>query len=91
MRLINSEEDMQWLFDVHVKNLHVSWKPRSAIIFGNEDSPERIDLYPRRDPLWTDIPLTGTPLFDGYSFCGPLQRDDAMAIDNEERKREEQL
>ena len=80
--LINSEDDMQWLFDVHiVNNLMIDWKPRSAVIIGNEDSPDEIRLYPRRKPLVSDLPLIGKLVFDSYEFCGPLQRLEAMEID----------
>jgi hypothetical protein len=99
-QFINTADDMDWLFEVHVgNNLAISWKPRSAVLFGNEDCPERIDLYPRKNPLVTDTPLTGTLYHanvagnrthnDNYQFCGPLQADEALRIDAEERASEE--
>lgn len=67
----------------------ISWAPRAAVIHGNMDCPEQIDLYPRRKPLWTDNPLSGRLQEDGsYGFCGPLQFDEALKIDDEERAKE---
>jgi hypothetical protein len=80
---------MEWLFDVHVKlkDLKISWEPRAALLIGNEDCPEEIHLYPRRDPLHTDKALVGRYHCDGdrYIFCGPLDHKTAMEIDKEER------
>lgn len=83
---LDTEDDMEWLFDTHLPNLSLSWKPRSAIIHGNEDCPERIDLFPRVMPKMIDVPLTGILVHDKYEFCGPLQQAEAMIIDFEERK-----
>ena len=67
---INSPEDMEWLFEVHnVKDVRISWEPKSAIIYGNEDCPDRIDLYPVAEPNWNDPPLIGLPDgLGGYTF-----------------------
>jgi hypothetical protein len=88
--LINTPEDMEWLADVHIKDLKINWTPRSAIIIGNEDAPDEIRLYPRRDPLVTDTPLVGHPHGDigKFVFCGPLTHTEAMKIDAEEDERE---
>lgn len=81
---------MEWLADVHTKDLKINWVPRSAIIIGNEDAPDEIRLYPRRDPLVTDTPLIGHPHGDigKFVFCGPLKQTEAMKIDAEEARRE---
>lgn len=53
-QFINSAEDMQWLRDVHKvdKDKHCS----SAVIHGNEDYPEQIDLYISPDPRYSETP-----------------------------------
>ena len=86
---INSPDDMRWLADVHLADLNISWKPRSAVIDGNEDCPESIELYPRKDPLYTDLPLRGVLIGDRYEFCGPLTAQEALAIEAIEDRREQ--
>lgn len=56
---INSDEDMTWLRDVHLPNLPHSYK--SAVIFGNEDYPDQIEVYEKRDPEVSDRPVTYQP------------------------------
>jgi len=53
---LNAPEDMDWLFEVHLpyRRDHDQWQ--SAVIHGNEDCPERIELYASADPLYTDQP-----------------------------------
>lgn len=53
MTFLNSPEDMKWLKDVHLPSLDPS-RHKSAILHGNEDCPERIDVYVSPDPLHTD-------------------------------------
>ena len=53
--IINTADDMRWLRDVHLPKLPAKYK--SAIIVGNEDYPDRIEVYERRDPLYTDKPV----------------------------------
>ena len=52
MTLLNTKEDVQWLREVHVPDLP-SWV-KSAVIFGNEDSPSRIRAYRDEDPNLDD-------------------------------------
>lgn len=52
---INTADDMRWLREVHLPRLPAKYK--SAIIVGNEDYPDRIEVYERRDPVVTDVPL----------------------------------
>jgi hypothetical protein len=55
---INTFEDMDWLWDTHLKNfktLRLYYK--SAILTGNEDCPTRIDLFKRVDPHYMELPL----------------------------------
>lgn len=56
---INSSEDMAWLRDVHLPGLSSSYK--SAVIFGNEDYPDQIEVYEKRDPEYGDTPVTYQP------------------------------
>ena len=55
LTFLNSAEDMQWLKDVHVRILPDN--ARSAIIFGNEDAPDSIEVYDSAQPLVTDTPI----------------------------------
>jgi hypothetical protein len=68
MRLLNTPEDMAWLREVHLPHLPAIFL--SAIIEGNEDSPERIDCYLIADPSLNDKPvtywLTGEDYFPFY-------------------------
>jgi len=53
--LINHRDDMEWLHDVHLPRLSPKYK--SAVIHGNEDYPDQIDVYEARDPHVTDKPI----------------------------------
>jgi hypothetical protein len=44
--------------DVHLKGRALPFAPKSYIIYGNEDAPERVDLYATAEPLVTDAPHT---------------------------------
>jgi hypothetical protein len=55
MLMISTPADMKWLREVHLPGLERHFK--SAVIHGNEDSPGRIDVYSRKNPLLSDIPL----------------------------------
>ena len=68
--LIDTTEDMEWLRDVHVPHLSKNYK--SAIIYGNEDSPSRIEVYVRRTPLVTDEPLVFEADEDGVLHPVPM-------------------
>ncbi|MDQ3300608.1 MAG: hypothetical protein M3619_28845 [Myxococcota bacterium] len=46
---------MRWLRDVHLPRLPAKYK--SAVIVGNEDYPDRIEVYDRRDSHVTDVPV----------------------------------
>ena len=61
--MIDTDEDMKWLRDVHLPKLPATYK--SAIIHGNEDYPDRIEVYAKRAPLVTDEPLVFEPDTDG--------------------------
>jgi len=63
MVLINAPADMRWLRDVHLPGLPKKFK--AAVIHGNEDAPERIDVYSRKNPFLSDIPLVFLPNEEG--------------------------
>ena len=44
--LISSREDKKWLRDVHLPRLK-SGQYGVAILYGNEDAPNRIEVFPR--------------------------------------------
>lgn len=56
VEFINSEDDMQWLYDVHLLGMDANRVFRSAVIYGNEDSPDRIELFEDANPTVNDIP-----------------------------------
>lgn len=56
MILLDTADDIRWLKDTHLKGIKVPTF-KSAVLHGNEDAPERIDLYNKRDPLHTDRPI----------------------------------
>jgi hypothetical protein len=43
MTLINSRQDMKWLKEVHLPRLSRRFK--SAILHGNEDCPNKVEVY----------------------------------------------
>ena len=62
---INSSDDISWLKENHLQDLEYE-NFNSAIIYGNEDSPEKIELFEKLEPLHTDTPTTFI-LKDDYS------------------------
>lgn len=56
---LNTADDMAWLRDVHLPGLPARFK--SAVIHGNEDYPDLIEVYGRRDPEVTDPRVTYKP------------------------------
>ena len=52
--MISGKEDMGWLADVHVP---AARKFGSAMIYGNEDAPSKIELYRSERPEYTDLPV----------------------------------
>jgi hypothetical protein len=53
---LNTPEDMEWLRETHLPGL--SNRFNSALIFGNEDSPDTIQVYLDAEPRVTDLPVT---------------------------------
>ena len=63
MQFINSPEDMAWLADVF--KIPGEWG--SAVITGNEDAPDSIDLFYSAEPEFTQAPdSTLTPSFPAW-------------------------
>ena len=54
MLLLQSIEDMLWLSNTHICT---GLKPKSAVLWGNEDCPERVELYAQRNPEISDMPI----------------------------------
>lgn len=54
---INSAEDMSWLFSTHLRTCAPEvQRCQSAVVFGNEDSPERVELHWDVNPLANAMP-----------------------------------
>lgn len=47
---INDSEDMEWLLRVHLPLVERYFLKGSAILVGNEDCPNQIRLYGRKEP-----------------------------------------
>jgi hypothetical protein len=58
MRIVhlNKLADLNWLCDTHLKNLSPP-AFRSCMLHGNEDCPDKLELYDTRDPLITTKPV----------------------------------
>ena len=59
--VLETEEDIKWLIDVH----HVPTNIRFAILYGNEDAPDRIECWSMEDPT-VDIKPNLVLYYDGY-------------------------
>lgn len=49
---VNKEEDMEWLNDVW----KIPKRYKSAIIYGHEYGPDKVEVYLKKNPLVTDKP-----------------------------------
>lgn len=47
----NSANDIEWLFDVHVKGVKPPVWVKSFVLFGNEDCPTKVELFDKAEPL----------------------------------------
>ena len=54
---INTKRDMRWLRHTHCPG----HKAKSAIIHGNEDYPEKVELFSKRNPKISDKPIVCRP------------------------------
>ncbi len=48
---LSTRDDMKWLKDVH------KIKAKSAVLYGNEDAPTKVEAYSMRSPTVSDIPV----------------------------------
>jgi len=53
-QFLNDPEDCQWLRDTALRGVQGIKPFQSFILYGNEDCPERLDLYASQDPLYSD-------------------------------------
>lgn len=55
MNLINTKDDIDWLFSTHLKKFK-EWrgKAKSALVYGNEDAPDMVKLFTKKMPLVDD-------------------------------------
>ncbi len=58
-------EDMKWLRETHLPELPEKFK--SALVYGNEDSPDKIVVYEDEDPRFDDKGVAYMRNGDGYS------------------------
>lgn len=49
---LNTPADMKWLNDVHLKLAEFPYK--AAVLHGNEDCPQMIDVFGSQNPEMTD-------------------------------------
>ena len=59
MKFLNTFDDCQWLRNTHLGG-RTDLMFGSFMLYGNEDCPTKVDLYPDADPLVTDEPHTIT-------------------------------
>jgi hypothetical protein len=52
----NEKEDVLWLRETCLKGIEVP-EFKSFILFGNEDDPDKVELYEGVDPLYDDKPV----------------------------------
>ena len=51
---LDSAADMRWLVEVHLPATVKVGTFKSAILYGNEDSPSRVELFKAKSPKVTD-------------------------------------
>lgn len=61
--LIFEADDMNWLREVHLHALPKKYK--SALVFGNMDYPDRIEVFVAKAPVVTDVAVVYLPDEDG--------------------------
>lgn len=68
--LISGSLSIDWLFETHLKHKReFRALTKAAILYGNEDCPDGVDLYGKRMPLVSDKPLA---TFDNNDESGIL-------------------
>jgi hypothetical protein len=54
-QFINDPHSIQWLKEVHLKDLENIPPFRSFVLYGNEDAPTRVELFTLEDPFINDV------------------------------------
>ena len=62
---INKPEDMLWLKETHLDKFDIG-ASKSAMLYGNEDCPERIELFEDGNPSFSDDKRV-------FSLCDSLE------------------
>ena len=58
MIFLNSSDDIDWLFEVHLKSSGLTRSLyKSCLLYGNEDSPSKVELYTTTEPTVFDKPI----------------------------------
>jgi hypothetical protein len=66
---LNSEEDMIWLFETHLITSQIPFRPKSAVLYGNEDCPDEMLIWDHPNPNYHEPPRVGLLQDDGnYRF-----------------------
>lgn len=69
IQFLNSPDDCQWLRDTALRGVDGVRPFNSFVLYGNEDAPDRVDLYTDADPLYRDtcqrIEFDGDIIIDG--------------------------
>lgn len=53
-QFLNEKDDVEWLLTTHLKGVKLPFKPKSFNIFGNEDAPNKVHLYAKKNPRYDD-------------------------------------
>lgn len=53
---LNTKEDVDWILSTHLKGKKIGFRPRSFIVYGNEDSPIRVTLFKKKNPGFNEYP-----------------------------------
>jgi hypothetical protein len=56
MEFFNEKEDVSWIKETHLRGKGLP-EFKSFIVFGNEDDPDKVELYEDVDPLYDDKPV----------------------------------
>ena len=56
-KFLHAASDVAWLREGHLDGVHTLPKFQSFILYGNEDFPDRIDLFTKKNPRFDDPPV----------------------------------
>lgn len=87
---LNDEEDLNWLRSTHCRDL--PREAKSFILYGNEDSPSRVEAFDSEDPEIGDKPIYEKDLMDHSKMNegseggnGEMEKKIEYALDSIER------